>query len=75
MTIAERNREIMNRTAELNTLDRKNLVANFTAYWPGKNAKNVSKGRLVAAIVQAEIAPQEPLSFLAGPGVRGTENW
>lgn len=72
MTIAERNEQFNIRREGLKALDRKNLVANFTAYWPGENSKGVSRYSLMSAILRAEFSPEKPLE---SNGTKGTENW
>lgn len=41
----------------LRELDRKQIVLNFQAYWPGEEFKNVSKDTLIRAIIKAEFEP------------------
>lgn len=72
MTIAERNAEMATRTKGLETLDRANLVANFLAYWPGRETKQVGRYDLMYAIIQAEFDPTAPLT--AGSS-KASKNW
>jgi hypothetical protein len=72
MTNQERNAEMETRRQGLKTLDRKNLLANFVAYWPGQATKGASQYDLMNAILQAEFEPQ---AALRPTGTKATQTW
>lgn len=73
MTNAERNAEMEIRSQGLKALDRKNLVANFEAYWPSHATKGVHRHHLEVAIMRAEFESDAKLVPVAGQ--KATETW
>lgn len=72
MTIPERNVEHELRRRQLRDSDRKDLLAQFSAYWPEHAIKGVSRYELSNAILQAEFDPTAPLGRT---GSKATATW